>query len=211
MDVHISHQGTRLLKQQRRPRRCRRRGVWLECCAVSRLLPFPQRTTCECRTRPRLCVSELTQTRPTPTQFECMAVRMALAAAAHHSSQRVSSASTQTENVAPTPSSSCAAPAPVTYRGTCTCRLQCNASDCEHICGACTIAPPSAATRLTFSLDTTGFVNPQFSVLAVEASASQVVGSLPSVDESASPVYNQVHQEQIAAEQECGVCATAHC
>ena len=29
-----------------------------------------------------------------------------------------------------------------------------------------------------------------------------VKGSFPSVDESASPVYNQVHQEQIAAEQE---------
>ena len=50
--------------------------------------------------------------------------------------------------------------------------------------------------------DTTGFVNPQFSISAVEDSASQVVGSFPSVNGSASPVYKQVHQEQIAAEQE---------
>ena len=58
------------------------------------------------------------------------------------------------------------------------------------------IAPPSAATRFTPSVDTTGFVNPQFSTSPVEASASQVGGSFPSVDESASPVNNQVHQEQ---------------
>ena len=41
-------------------------------------------------------------------------------------------------------------------------------------------APPSAATHFSLSLDTTGFVNPQFSIPAVEASASQVVGSFPS-------------------------------
>ena len=55
------------------------------------------------------------------------------------------------------------------------------------------IASPSAAT---------GFVSPQFTSFAVEASASQVVGSFPAVDESAPPVYKQVHQEQIAAEHE---------
>ena len=42
------------------------------------------------------------------------------------------------------------------------------------------IAPPSTATRFSLSHDTTGFVNPQFSFLAAEASASQVVGSFPS-------------------------------
>ena len=44
-------------------------------------------------------------------------------------------------------------------------------------------------------------VNPQISLFAVEASASQVVDSSPAVDESALPVYKQVHQEQISAEQ----------
>ena len=53
-------------------------------------------------------------------------------------------------------------------------------------------------------------VNPQFSIPAVEASASQVVGSFPSVDESASPVYNQVHQETDRCRaRECGsVCSS---
>ena len=41
-------------------------------------------------------------------------------------------------------------------------------------------ALPPAATHFTVSLDTTGFVNPQFSGSSVEASASQVVGSFPS-------------------------------
>ena len=53
-------------------------------------------------------------------------------------------------------------------------------------------------------------MNPQFSIPAVEACASRVVGSFPSVDESASPVYNQVHQEQIAAEQESVECVQQH-
>ena len=64
------------------------------------------------------------------------------------------------------------------------------------------VAPSPAVTCLTLSVDTTGFMNPQFSVPAVEASASQAVGSSPSVDESASPQYNEFRQEQIVAEQE---------
>ena len=64
------------------------------------------------------------------------------------------------------------------------------------------IASPSTATGCFLNLETTGFANPQFSVPAVEASASQVVGCFPSVDEVASPGYNQVHQEQIAADSE---------
>ena len=52
------------------------------------------------------------------------------------------------------------------------------------------------------SSDTTCFVTPQFSTTAVAASASRVIGSLPLLDEFAVLVYNQVHQEQIVAEQE---------
>ena len=72
------------------------------------------------------------------------------------------------------------------------------------------IAPPPAATCFTLSVDTTSFVKPQFSIHAVEAPASQTVGSVPSVDESASPVYNQIHQEQIATEPENVECAQQH-
>ena len=48
------------------------------------------------------------------------------------------------------------------------------------------------------NFDITGSVNPQFSIIAVEASASQVVGSLP-LDEFDAPVYDRVHQKQIGA------------
>ena len=106
------------------------------------------------------------------------------------------------------------------------------------------IGLPSAATHFSVSFDTTSFANPQSSVSAAEASASQVVSSFPSgvervqqhiveqivhvrtpqiqeqIEESVQveeqiaegffsfsgrvcvPVYNQVYQEQIAAEQE---------
>ena len=44
-------------------------------------------------------------------------------------------------------------------------------------------------------------MNPQFSTTAVEAFASQVIGSLSLLDEFAVPVCNQIRQEQIVAEQ----------
>ena len=47
------------------------------------------------------------------------------------------------------------------------------------------------------SSDTTRLVNPLCAITAVEASAPQVVGSLPPLDEFAAPV----HQEQIVAEE----------
>ena len=40
-------------------------------------------------------------------------------------------------------------------------------------------------------------MNPQIFTTSLEA--SQVVGSLPPVEEFTEPVYNQVHQEQIVA------------
>ena len=135
---------------------------------------------------------------------------MALATAAHHSSQRVSSASTQTEYVAPLPvteyvapalSSSTvfdAAPAPVTYHVA--------PAPADSYATPATVnayvAPAPVTTRFTLSVDTTAFVKSQFSITAVEASASQVVDSFPCVNESALHVYNLVHQEQITAEQE---------
>ena len=79
-----------------------------------------------------------------------------------------------TEYVTPTPTDFVAAPARVV----------------EHVAPASVteyIAPPSEETCFSLSVDTTGFMNPQFFVPAVEASASQVVGSFPSVDKLASP------------------------
>ena len=49
------------------------------------------------------------------------------------------------------------------------------------------------------SFDITGLVSPQFSSTVVEASAPQVLLSLPPFEEFSAPVYNQDHQEQIVA------------
>ena len=49
------------------------------------------------------------------------------------------------------------------------------------------------------NLDMTGLVNLQFSSTAVEPCPPHVVGPLPPLEEFTEPVYNQVHQEQIAA------------
>ena len=57
----------------------------------------------------------------------------------------------------------------------------------------------TAATVATgVNLDVTGMVCPLFPSTAVEGSASQVFGSLPLGEEIAAPVFNQVHQEQLA-------------
>ena len=57
----------------------------------------------------------------------------------------------------------------------------------------------TAATVATgVNLDVPGMVYPQFSSTAVEGSASQVVDSLPLGEVFAAPVFNQVHQEQLA-------------
>ena len=112
-------------------------------------------------------------------RHEEMTVRMAVAAA-YHSAYKPNAA---------------------TYVDACTQTM--TFSDAATCAATATPAPViEAATRVFLNRDNTGFVNSQFSVFAVEASASQVVGSLHAVDESASPVYIQVHREQIAAEQE---------
>ena len=63
----------------------------------------------------------------------------------------------------------------------------------------CQQLPPEtmAAVTTCINSDTTGFVNPHISTAAEETSASQVVGSLPPVDESTA----SVHQEQLVAEE----------
>ena len=62
--------------------------------------------------------------------------------------------------------------------------------------------PPVHTTTIVTTddnLDMTGLVYTQFSSTAVDPFASHVVDSLPSLEEFTEPVYNQVHQEQIAA------------
>ena len=63
----------------------------------------------------------------------------------------------------------------------------------EQFSPACT----TEAVTTGVTSDTTGLVNPLCAITAVEASAPQVVASLPPLDEFAAPV----HQEQIVAEE----------
>ena len=128
-----------------------------------------------------------------------------------------------TEYVAPTPSDTYAALSPVTeyVTPTPTDFHAAPARMIEHVapspvnehtapppavtCFApCQQSPPETMATVTSdaSFDTTAFVNPQFSTAAVESSASQVIGSLPLLDEFAVPVYNRIRQEQLVAEQE---------
>ena len=139
-------------------------------------------------------------------RHEEMAVRMALARAAHHAVQshqctkksdaaacrdlrrdscsvtadRVRGSALVIEYIAPAPAVTCAVPSQQ-------------------------LPPVYTTTTVTtdVNLDIVGLVNPQFSITAVEASAPQVVGSLPSYEEFDPPMYNQVHQEQIVAGELC--------
>ena len=60
-----------------------------------------------------------------------------------------------------------------------------------------TIPQVSIVERIEELCSFTGLMNPQISTTSLEA--SQVVGSLPPVEEFTEPVYNPVHQEQIVA------------
>ena len=78
------------------------------------------------------------------------------------------------------------------------CRTHRCAGTCSDLC--CAQAPSIIKTVTTgFNLDITGFVNSQFFTTAVEASATQVVGSLLHSQEFVAPVYNHTNQEQIVA------------
>ena len=66
----------------------------------------------------------------------------------------------------------------------------------SQVVGSLPLGEVFAATGV--NLDVTGMVYPHFSSTAVDGSASQVVGSLPLGEVFAAPVFNQVHQEQLA-------------
>ena len=154
-------------------------------------------------------------------RHEGMAVRVALARASHHAVQRHQHMATQTDFVpaatyaatpAPSPVIDCVVSAPVV-------NYVAPAPVIEYVSSAPVIENIAPAPAVTLSvqsqqlppvyttttvttdvtLDFTGLVNPQFSITAVEASAPKVVCSLPPSEEFDAPVYNQIHQEQIAA------------
>ena len=90
------------------------------------------------------------------------------------------------EYVAPAPVSEYIAPAPAV----------------SFVAPSQQLRPACAATVATgVNLDVTGMVYPHFSSTAVVGSASQVVGSLPHGEVFAAPVFNQVHQEQLAGDE----------
>ena len=97
------------------------------------------------------------------------------------------------EYVAPAPAVTFVAPAPVI-------EYVAPAPVFEYIAPApaVTLSVPSQQLRPGVNLDVTGLVYPQFSCTAVDGSALQVVGSLPLGNVFAAPVFNQVHQEQLA-------------
>ena len=115
------------------------------------------------------------------------------------------------EFVAPAPAVSYAAPAPVfDYVAPASAvTFAAPAPVIEYVAPAPVFEyiPPAPAVSLSVSsqqlrtgvnLDVTGLVYPQFPGTAVESSASQVVGPLPPCEVFAAPVFDQVHQEQLA-------------
>ena len=114
-------------------------------------------------------------------RHEQQAVRMAVAAATHHSYDT----QTDLEYVTPAPVIECVAPAPA---GT-------------YVVHSQQLLPVYTTTTVTTddNLDMISLVYPQFSSTAVEPFAPLVVDSLLPLEEFTEPVYDQVHQEQIAA------------
>ena len=131
-------------------------------------------------------------------RHEEMAVRMALARATHHAVQRhqctqtVTPAATYAATPAPSPVIEHVVPAPVVTHAAPAPVFECLAPapvieyiapapamtyavPSQQLPPACTMTP--VTTDVNF--DSTFFLNPQFSISAVEASAPQVVGSLP--------------------------------
>ena len=155
-------------------------------------------------------------------RHEEMAARMALARATHHAVQRHQCTQTVTprpaatyfatpapspviEYVFPAPAVTYVAPALVTEYVSPAHVLEFSAPAPAVTCAVPSQQLPSVYTTTTVTtdvnLDIPGLVNPQYSSAAVEASAPQVVGSLPPFEEFTAPVYNQIHQEQIVAGQ----------
>ena len=131
-----------------------------------------------------------------------------LASAQHHSASRGVWTATQTEapvieHVDPAPTVAHAASAPVFEYVAPAPLIEYIAPAPAMIYAAPSQQLPPAYTMTTLTTDVnfdiSGLVNPQFSISVVEASAPQVVGSLPPFEEFGAPVYNQIHQEQIVA------------
>ena len=159
----------------------------------------------------RLCAQETWRPRPpwrcllrAFLRHEKLSLAMQMATVSHHSWHRAGRADASTQTMTHSDAATCAAtaaPAPVF-------EYVAPAPVIENIAPvpAVTFDAPSQHLPPVFStatvatdvnLDITGLVSPQFSSTDVEASAPQVVVSLPPFEEFSEPVYNQVHQEQI--------------
>ena len=137
---------------------------------------------------------------------EKLSLAMQMATVSHHLWHRAGRADASTQALIHTDAATCAAtaaPAPVF-------EYVAPAPVIENIAPASAVTfdapsqqllPAYTTTTVTtgVNLDIAGLVTPQFSSTAVEASAPQVVVSLPPFEEFTAPVYNQVHQEQIVA------------
>ena len=133
---------------------------------------------------------------------EKLSLSMHMATVSHHSWHRAGRADASTQTLTYTDAATCAATAAPEYVAP--------ALVVEYIAPVPTgflpvpsqqLPPTYTVTAVTtgVKLDTAVLVSPQFSGTAVEASAPQIVGSLPPFAEFTEPVYNQVHQEQIVA------------
>ena len=121
-----------------------------------------------------------------------------MAIVSHHSWHRAGRADASTQTLTYTDAATCAATAAPEYVAAAPV-MECIAPEPT---GFLPVPPPTntmTAVTTGVNLDTTVLVSPQFCGTAVEASALQVVVSLPPFEEFTEPVYNQVHQEQIVA------------
>ena len=146
------------------------------------------------------------------SSMNILAVQMAVVSAQHHSAQRCRSIATQTDDFVPSATYAATASPDrcVTdggIRGSSTrCHLCCTSScDRVHCASTCNdlLCVQSAVTSCLHHY-ITDLVHTQFSGTVVGTFAPQVIVSLPPYEEFSAPVYNQVHQEQIAAGETTG-------
>ena len=155
-------------------------------------------------------------------RHEQMAIKMAVVSAQHHSAQRCCSVAAQTDDEVPAATYAATASPAATFAATAASPMVEYVDPAPFVTYAAPapvieyIAPAPAMTYVASSqqlllaytittdttddnLDVPGLVHTQFSSTAVETFAPQVVVSFPRYEEFSAPVYNQVHQEQIAA------------
>ena len=146
-------------------------------------------------------------------RHEQMAIKLAVVSAQHHSAQRCCSVATQTGDEVPA----------MTYAAAASLVAACAATAASPMVEYVDPAPVAPAPVFEYVAPAPAYIAPAPAVsfvapslqlrpahnaatvttgvnldAAVEGSASQVVGSLPHGEVFAAPVFNQVHQEQLA-------------